>query len=92
MREGCLGLLISLASRVVSVVLVCVGVVLFLLGVFAFQPSFSFMTVAVAALALGGAYLLVRVGRDVWSDLADSLTARKKPDPPDDESDRDTEA
>ena len=89
MREGCLGLLISLASRIVSVVLVCVGVVLFLLGVFAFQPSFSFMSVAVAFLALGGAYLFIRVGRDVWSDLMEN---RKKSAAPDDKIDRDTEA
>lgn len=84
-------MLVTLASRIVSVVLVCVGVVLFLLGVFAFQPSFSFMTVAVAVLALGGAYLFIRVGRDVWSDLKEGLTRRKKPDTPDDdESDQDT--
>jgi len=78
-------LLLALASRVISVMLVCAGVVLFLLGVFAFQPSFSFMTVAVAVLALGGAYLFVRVGRDVWSDLTEGLSRRKKPDTPEDD-------
>ena len=79
----------TLASRVVSVVLLCVGVVLFLLGVFAFQPSFSVMTVAVAVLALGGAYLFIRVGRDVWGDLTES---RKNPDAPEDKTDRDAGA
>lgn len=87
MREGCLGLLMALVARIVSVALVCVGMVLFLLGVFAFQPSLNVMTVAVAFLALGGAYLFVRVGRDVWRDLTEGLSERKKLDPPNDEED-----
>lgn len=81
-----MGLLVTLAARVVSVILVCVGLVLFLLGVFAFQPSFDATAVAVALLALGGAYLLMRVGRDVWRDLTEGLS-RRKPDRPDDEED-----
>jgi arginine exporter protein ArgO len=89
MREGCLGVLVTLVARVLSVVFVCVGIVLFLLGVFAFQPSFDLMTVAVAFLALGGAFLFVRIGRDVWTDLKEGTSSSKSPDAQkDDDSDQ----
>ena len=82
-------MLVTLVARVLSVVLVCVGIVMFLLGVFAFQPSFDLMTVAVAFLALGGAFLFVRIGRDVWTDLREGTSSSKSPDTPkDDDSDQ----
>jgi arginine exporter protein ArgO len=89
MREGCLGVLVTLVARVLSVVFVCVGIVLFLLGVFAFQPSFDFMTVVVAFFALGGAFLFVRIGQDVWTDLKEGTSSSKNPDArKDDDSDQ----
>ncbi|MDQ3386668.1 MAG: hypothetical protein M3475_03565 [Actinomycetota bacterium] len=82
-------MLVTLVARVLSVVLVCVGIVMFLLGVFAFQPSFDLMTVVVAFLALGGAFLFVRIGRDVWTDLKEGTSSSKSPDTPkDDDSDQ----
>ena len=86
-----MGLLVTLAVRVLSVLLVCLGLAFFLWGVFAFQPSVDATTVIVALLALIGAYLLMRVGRDVWRDLTESLSRRKPTLPEDETADREDE-
>ncbi|MEW6635377.1 MAG: hypothetical protein AB1425_01030 [Actinomycetota bacterium] len=69
MRSGCLGLLLALGVRVVSTILVAIGVALLLFGVFTFDPTLDVRMIVALIVVPIGAYLLYRAGRGVWRDL-----------------------
>lgn len=68
-RSGCLGLFLELGAWVASTVLTTIGVLMLLVGAFTFAPSFEPLGIVLIVAAPVAAYVLIRVGRDILSDL-----------------------
>lgn len=74
MRSGCTGLLVALTVWVISAALISIGVILLVFGVFTLDPSLRPETVVTVIAAPIGAYLLIRIGRDILRDLREGLS------------------
>ncbi|HET7478071.1 MAG TPA: hypothetical protein VFJ72_01005 [Rubrobacteraceae bacterium] len=69
MRSGCFGLLMELGAWVLSTILTTVGVLMLLVGALTFGPSIEPLGVLLIVAAPIGALVLIKVGRDIMSDL-----------------------
>jgi TRAP-type C4-dicarboxylate transport system permease small subunit len=76
MKAGCLGVLIEVAVWVFSTVLVTLGAFMLVAGAVVFSPTLDAAVIFTVVVVPVGAYLLLRVGQDIWRELR-GLTAKK---------------
>lgn len=91
MRSGCRDMFLRLGTLAASVVLITVGGLLILLSYFSLTPSLGVETIISLLVAVGAAYVFVRVGRDIWQDLRAQFPNKEDPDKAEDPGEDDAD-